>query len=60
MNAKSAVKSAPPKACSYIRFSSPEQAMGGSLRRQTVLARAWCEARGISLDDTLHDLGVSG
>ncbi len=59
MNAKSVSKSAPPKAYSYIRFSSPEQAKGDSLRRQTEAARAWCEARGIALDDTLRDLGVS-
>lgn len=59
MNAKAVAKSATPKAYSYIRFSSPEQAKGDSLRRQTEAARVWCEARGIALDDTLRDLGVS-
>ncbi len=48
-----------PKAYSYIRFSSPEQARGDSLRRQTEGAQKWCAERGITLDETLHDLGVS-
>ncbi|WGJ06630.1 recombinase family protein [Brucella intermedia] len=47
------------KAYSYIRFSTPEQAKGDSLRRQTAAAEAWCAERGIRLDDTLRDLGVS-
>lgn len=47
------------KAYSYIRFSSPEQARGDSLRRQTEDARKWCSERGITLDETLRDLGVS-
>lgn len=47
------------KAYSYIRFSSPEQARGDSLRRQTEGAQKWCAKRGITLDETLHDLGVS-
>ncbi|MEW9616927.1 recombinase family protein [Shinella sp. S4-D37] len=47
------------KAYSYIRFSSPEQARGDSLRRQTEGAENWCAERGIELDDTLRDLGVS-
>lgn len=48
-----------PKAYSYIRFSTPEQAQGDSLRRQTADAEAWCAERGLELDDTLRDLGVS-
>lgn len=48
-----------PKAFSYIRFSSPEQARGDSLRRQLSRAREWCEARGVELDDSLRDLGIS-
>lgn len=48
-----------PKAYSYIRFSTPEQARGDSLRRQMAKAEAWCEERGLALDDTLQDLGVS-
>jgi DNA invertase Pin-like site-specific DNA recombinase len=48
-------------AYSYVRFSSPEQAKGDSLRRQTELAAAYCKRRGWRLDDTLtlRDLGVS-
>lgn len=47
------------KAFSYIRFSTPEQAKGDSLRRQLAAARAWCEQQGLELDDSLRDLGVS-
>lgn len=47
------------KAYSYIRFSTPEQARGDSLRRQTAVADEWCKARNIQLDDTLRDMGVS-
>lgn len=48
-----------PKAFSYIRFSSPEQARGDSLRRQLQAAQEWCAKRGLELDDTLRDLGRS-
>jgi DNA invertase Pin-like site-specific DNA recombinase len=46
---------------SYIRFSTPEQMQGDSLRRQTEAARTWCERNGVTLDTstTYHDLGVS-
>ena len=47
------------KAYSYIRFSTPEQAKGDSLRRQTAAAEAWCAAHSLQLDDTMRDLGVS-
>lgn len=49
------------RAYSYIRFSTPEQAKGGSLQRQTDLAQSYCKRRGWFLDPslTLHDLGVS-
>ncbi|MBY5484675.1 recombinase family protein [Rhizobium leguminosarum] len=47
------------RAYSYIRFSTPEQARGDSLRRQTEKAASWCAERGIELDDSLRDLGVS-
>jgi DNA invertase Pin-like site-specific DNA recombinase len=52
----------PAKAYSYLRFSTPEQRAGDSLRRQTDLAKRYAEARGLVLDDqlTYHDLGVSG
>ena len=48
-------------AYSYIRFSSPEQARGDSLRRQTELRNAWLEKSGVFLDTglTLRDEGVS-
>jgi DNA invertase Pin-like site-specific DNA recombinase len=44
------------------RFSSPSQANGDSLARQTALARAYAEQHGLQLDDelTYRDLGVSG
>lgn len=47
------------KAYSYIRFSTPEQAQGDSLRRQTAKAEAWAHERGLTLDNSLRDLGVS-
>lgn len=47
------------KAYSYIRFSTPEQAQGDSLRRQTAKAEAWAKERGLTLDNSLRDLGVS-
>jgi DNA invertase Pin-like site-specific DNA recombinase len=50
-----------PIGISYIRFSSPEQRKGDSLRRQTELAAAWCERNKVRLDTslTLHDKGCS-
>lgn len=53
---------APPKAYSYLRFSTPEQQKGDSFRRQTQLAADYAARKGLVLDDTLrlHDLGVSG
>lgn len=47
------------KVYSYVRFSSAEQAQGDSLRRQTAKAEAWANERGLLLDDSLRDLGVS-
>lgn len=48
-------------AFSYIRFSTPEQSEGDSLRRQTEAATAWCQKNDIYLDTstTLRDLGKS-
>jgi len=46
-------------AYSYIRFSRPEQLRGDSLRRQLEKARGWAAERGLVLDDSLRDLGVS-
>jgi DNA invertase Pin-like site-specific DNA recombinase len=52
----------PPRAYSYIRFSTPEQAKGHSLDRQTDAAHAWAAANHVVLDDelTFRDRGVSG
>src|SRR5262249_43500699 len=49
------------RAFSYVRFSTPEQSKGGSLERQRGLSQAYCERKGLALDNTLtlHDLGVS-
>lgn len=51
-----------PKAYSYLRFSTPEQRIGDSTRRQSNAASEWCARRGIELDTTLtfQDLGRSG
>ncbi|WP_210442292.1 recombinase family protein [Vibrio crassostreae] len=47
-------------AYSYIRFSSLEQAKGDSFRRQTALAKDYCDKHGLNLADlTLRDLGKS-
>jgi DNA invertase Pin-like site-specific DNA recombinase len=47
------------KAFSYVRFSTPEQAQGDSLRRQAAKAEAWAKERGLELDNSLRDLGIS-
>jgi DNA invertase Pin-like site-specific DNA recombinase len=54
-------KQRPPRAFSYIRFSTPQQAQGGSLDRQTRLTAAYCERKGLTLDESLslNDLGTS-
>jgi DNA invertase Pin-like site-specific DNA recombinase len=46
---------------SYVRFSSPQQAAGDSLRRQTEAAADWCQRHGATLDTstTFRDLGTS-
>lgn len=50
-----------PRVYSYIRFSTPEQAMGDSERRQLETVREWAERRGYKLDESLKpDRGVSG
>jgi DNA invertase Pin-like site-specific DNA recombinase len=47
-------------AYSYIRFSTPEQAMGDSERRQLAAAEAWCARNGLTLSkDAFRDKGVS-
>jgi DNA invertase Pin-like site-specific DNA recombinase len=49
------------KAYSYIRFSTPEQLKGDSLRRQREKSQAYAAEHGLELDTTLNmrDLGVS-
>jgi DNA invertase Pin-like site-specific DNA recombinase len=51
-----------PRAYSYLRFSTPEQAQGDSARRQIDLATRYAATHGLTLDDTLrlHDEGISG
>lgn len=49
------------RAYSYVRFSSLEQRLGDSLRRQMAQSEAWCLRHGATLDATLSltDLGKS-
>lgn len=49
------------RAYSYIRFSTPEQIKGDSLRRQVSRSEEWCRRNKHTLDDSLNlrDLGVS-
>jgi len=47
------------KAYSYIRFSTPEQIKGDSLRRQLEGSRQWADENDYELDTSLRDLGVS-
>lgn len=53
--------SEPKLAYSYIRFSTPEQAKGDSLRRQMEMAKDWCARNKVRLDESLRlqDLGKS-
>ncbi len=48
-------------AYSYIRFSSPAQMKGDSLRRQTEASEAYATDHGLYIDHSLHlqDLGIS-
>lgn len=50
-----------PKAFSYLRFSTPEQAKGDSRRRQLEAASEYARLNGLELDTELrlHDEGVS-
>lgn len=49
-------------AYSYMRFSTPEQRKGDSIRRQTAVLEAFVERHKLDLDTTLRfvDAGVSG
>ncbi|PDS45514.1 site-specific recombinase, DNA invertase Pin [Rhizobium anhuiense] len=49
-----------PKAYSYIRFSTPEQMKGDSLRRQTAATALYAKTHGLDLDDkSFEDFGIS-
>ena len=50
-----------PIAISYLRFSTPEQEKGDSLRRQINAAEEWALKNGWELDNTLkfEDRGLS-
>ena len=50
------------KAISYLRFSTPEQALGNSTERQLKAARDYCLRNGLELDEDLSiaDEGLSG
>jgi len=49
------------KAYSYIRFSSPEQSKGDSLRRQIELSKSYAEKNNLIFDESLRmeDRGIS-
>lgn len=47
-------------AYSYIRFSTPQQKLGDSLRRQVERTAAYCAEHGLTLDESLRDEGLSG
>lgn len=51
-----------PRVYSYVRFSTPEQAMGDSERRQVAGAKDFAQRRSLPLDETLSltDRGLSG
>jgi hypothetical protein len=50
-----------PKAYSYVRFSTPDQAKDDSLRRQMRLTVEYAERHGLELDTdlTFQNLGLS-
>ncbi|MES1984741.1 MAG: recombinase family protein [Pseudomonadota bacterium] len=50
-----------PRVYSYTRFSTPEQALGDSYRRQTDAVAKWALRKGVEMDDRLSfaDEGVS-
>lgn len=50
-----------PIAYSYLRFSSPQQAAGDSVRRQVEKTAQWCQRNKVELDSSmkLRDEGVS-
>jgi DNA invertase Pin-like site-specific DNA recombinase len=49
-----------PDAYSYVRFSTPEQMKGDSLRRQTKMSETFAKENNLTLRQGFTDLGVSG
>jgi DNA invertase Pin-like site-specific DNA recombinase len=49
-----------PKAYSYTRFSTPEQRLGDSLRRQIERATRYAERKGLEIAEYFHEKGMSG
>lgn len=49
-----------PRVYSYLRFSTPEQKLGDSERRQLELAEAFAKRKKLPLDESLRDEGLSG
>ncbi len=49
-----------PMAFSYLRFSTPEQALGDSERRQVEAAEKWAKQKRLKLDKSYADRGRSG
>lgn len=47
-------------AFSYLRFSTPEQALGNSTLRQLEGARKWAAEHNMPLDESMKDEGLSG
>lgn len=48
-----------PRVYSYLRFSTPEQQLGDSERRQVDGARKYADDKGLSFDESLSDKGIS-
>jgi len=50
-----------PKCYSYIRFSTPQQIKGSSLKRQLTLSKEYAEKHNLELDEslTIKDFGIS-
>jgi DNA invertase Pin-like site-specific DNA recombinase len=53
-------RSGPRPAYSLIRFSTPQQALGDSLRRQLERTRQYCEKNDLTLVESIRDEGKSG
>jgi len=61
IEATDTIKIKQPKAFSYVRFSSPEQEKGDSLRRQIQSSEEYAKKHGLTLDNSLKltDRGLS-